>query len=139
LQRAFYRDEKYPYDAAAAEKAVRDLIANPSLGALFVVTEPERVEAYLVITFGYSLEFGGRDAFVDELYVAPTARKKGLGTSALDVAEQVCREAGVRALHLEVERTNLGAKSLYEKRGFYEHSRHLMTKLLDVPPRKKKE
>jgi ribosomal protein S18 acetylase RimI-like enzyme len=136
LQRAFYRDEEYPYDPVVAEKAIRDLIASPSLGALFVVEASDRVAAYLVLTFGYSLEFGGRDAFVDELYVAPAARKKGLGTSALDVAEQACRAAGVRALHLEVERTNLEAKSLYDRRGFYEHSRHLMTKLLDVEPGK---
>jgi len=115
-----------------AEKAIRDLIANPALGALFVVEMSDRIEAYLVVTFGYSLEFGGRDAFVDELYVAPSARKKGLGTAALDTAEQACRAAGIRALHLEVERINLRAKSLYDRRGFYEHSRHLMTKLLDA-------
>ena len=68
---------------------------------------------YLVVAFGYSLEFRGRDAFVDELYVAPTHRGRGLGREALRVAEPCCLEAGVRALHLEVRPGNARARGLY--------------------------
>jgi ribosomal protein S18 acetylase RimI-like enzyme len=36
----------------------------------------------------------------------------------------------VRALHLEVERTNASAEALYRRRGFRDNDRRLLTKLL---------
>jgi GNAT superfamily N-acetyltransferase len=107
------------------ERGMRELIADANLGRLFITDG-----AYLVITFGFSLEFGGRDAFVDELYVADEARGQGLGTLALEVAEAACREAGIHALHLEVEHVNARARALYERTGYQAHDRHLMTKKL---------
>jgi ribosomal protein S18 acetylase RimI-like enzyme len=123
LQQRFYAAEGYPYDRAVMERGMRELIADPSLGRLFLGPD-----AYLVVTFGFSLEFGGRDAFVDELYVADAARGQGLGTEALRVAEEACREAGIHALHLEVEHVNARARALYERAGYEAHERHLMTK-----------
>jgi GNAT superfamily N-acetyltransferase len=125
LQQRFYAGEGYPYDRTSMERAMRELIANANLGRLFIADG-----AYLVITFGFSLEFGGRDAFVDELYVAEEARGQGLGTLALEVAETACREAGIHALHLEVEHVNARARALYERSGYEAHERHLMTKKL---------
>lgn len=125
LQERFYTGEGYPYDRAKMERSMRELIANPSLGRLFLADG-----AYLVVTFGFSLEFGGRDAFVDEVYVADESRNQGLGTLALQVAEEACREAGIHALHLEVEHVNARARALYERSGYTAHERHLMTKWL---------
>jgi GNAT superfamily N-acetyltransferase len=127
LQQRFYVGEGYPYDRASMERGMRELIADANLGRLFIADG-----AYLVITFGFSLEFGGRDAFVDELYVADEARGKGLGTLALEFAESACREAGIHALHLEVEHVNARARALYERSGYVAHERHLMTKRLGV-------
>lgn len=126
LQQRFYTNEGYPYDRAAMERGMRELIGDALLGRLFVMDDAP--VGYLVITFGFSLESGGRDAFVDELYVADTSRGQGLGTLALKIAEEACREAGIRALHLEVEHTNPRARALYERSGYKAHDRHLMTK-----------
>lgn len=123
LQQRFYEGEGYPYDRAAMERGMRELIGDPAFGRLFIAEG-----AYLVVTFGFSLEFGGRDAFVDELFVAGEARGQGLGTLALSVAEEACREAGIHALHLEVEHVNARARALYERSGYKAHDRHLMTK-----------
>lgn len=125
LQQRFYAAEGYPYDRDSMERSMRELIGNASLGRLFVM---ENAVGYLVVTFGFSLEFGGRDAFVDELYVADDARGRGLGNEALRVAEDACREAGIGALHLEVEHVNHRARALYERSGYRAHDRHLMTK-----------
>ena len=84
LHERFYREEGYPYDHAAMERALRELIANPMFGRAFVTGDPP--VGYLLVTFGFSVEFGGRDAFVDELYVADAARGQGLGSAALQVA-----------------------------------------------------
>jgi ribosomal protein S18 acetylase RimI-like enzyme len=126
LQQKFYEEEGYPYDRAIMNRGMRELLGDPNLGRLFLAGDPPL--AYLVVTFGFSLEFGGRDAFVDELYVSEAARRQGIGAGGLLVAEDACREAGIRALHLEVEHVNTRARALYERIGYETHDRHLMTK-----------
>ena len=130
LMREYYLADGYPFEAAAARTALEELIGNPDFGELWVTAEGDQVVAYVAVTFGFSLEYRGRDAFVDELVVAPSHQGQGLGTKALAVAEAVCRTAGVRALHLEVERGKDDALRLFENSGFVEHSRYLLTKLL---------
>jgi GNAT superfamily N-acetyltransferase len=83
------------------------------------------------VTFGFSLEFRGRNAFVDELFVREEHRGRGLGAAALAVAEEFCRGLGIAALRLEVERENPRAQELYEREGFRVHPRHILTKWLD--------
>jgi ribosomal protein S18 acetylase RimI-like enzyme len=82
----------------------------------------------LALTLGYSFEFGGYDAFIDEVYIRESQRGRGIGKLALQMAEDECRALEVRALHLEVERENTNAQALYRKVGFVDHNRYLMTK-----------
>lgn len=124
LRSAFYAEEGYPDDPARATQLLEQLVSDARYGRLFV----RDGEAYVLVTFGFSLEFDGRDAFVDELYVTPHARGRGYGTEALAMAERACREHGISALHLEVEFENEKARRLYEHTGYKAHSRHLMTK-----------
>ncbi len=51
-----------------------------------------------------------------------------MGKASLQVAEEVCRERGIEALHLEVERENTNAQALYRKAGYKNHDRYLLTK-----------
>jgi GNAT superfamily N-acetyltransferase len=130
LLRDFYTEDGSACDGQA-EAALRALLENPGFGRVFLIFEEGgRAIGYLVVAFGYSLEFRGRDAFVDELYVAPPHRGRGLGREALRVAEDCCREAGVRALHLEVRPDNTKARRLYAGEGYADRDYYLMTKKL---------
>jgi ribosomal protein S18 acetylase RimI-like enzyme len=83
---------------------------------------------YIVFLLGYSLEFGGRYGLLDELFVAPEYRGRGLATEALAFAGQQCRDRGWQAMRLEVGQENHRAQSLYRRSGFQMHDRFLMTK-----------
>lgn len=135
LQEVYYREDGYPFEREAARRAFDALIAHAEWGRLWVVrdarAQPPAVSGYCALAFGFSLEYRGRDAFLDELYLAPAARGHGLGRAAVALVEAACRDAGVRALHLEVERDNAPARALYRRRGFAEHERLLMTRRLD--------
>lgn len=85
---------------------------------------------YIAVTLGFSIEAGGRDAFVDELYIQPSMQGRGLGRRALDFAEQLCRELGAQRVCLEVERANTRAKKLYDALGYRDHGRYLLSKRL---------
>jgi ribosomal protein S18 acetylase RimI-like enzyme len=131
LMRGLYEHESLPLDERAARDALERLLADERLGGVWLVKSGDETLGYLVLTFGYSLEFRGRDAFLDELYLRPEARGRGAGRKALEFVEGVCRALGVRALHLEVERANTGAQALYRKYGFLDHDRYLMTKWIE--------
>jgi ribosomal protein S18 acetylase RimI-like enzyme len=79
---------------------------------------------------GYSIEYGGRDAFIDDLYLVPEARGRGLGARVMDFVEEQALMLGVKALHLEVEIANDRAYGLYRRRGFAESGRRLLSKRL---------
>ncbi|MDX1379779.1 MAG: GNAT family N-acetyltransferase [Xanthomonadales bacterium] len=73
---------------------------------------------YVALCFGYSIEFRGRDSFVDEFFLVESARGRGLGSRVLDRVKTEARALGIAALHLEVARDNARARKLYEKWGF---------------------
>ena len=109
---------------------LRALLDSRDLGTAFVAVEDGCVIGYLVVVWGFSLELGGRDASVDELYVVPEHRSRGIGSALLDAAEAACAEAGALALHLVAERSNTGAHRLYRRLGFTGYEKSLLTKRL---------
>ena len=126
----FYAEEGYPLDRALVRTVIDRLIGDPVLGRLWLILHAGEVVGYVAVCFGYSLEYHGRDAFVDDLYLRPDVRGKGLGTRVLEAVEPACRALGVRTLHLEVERGNRAAHALYRKRGFRHTDRLLLSKRL---------
>ena len=129
FMRALYdEDGSTPLIEGAAEQAVRRLLEQPDHGLVRVIEQGGEPAGYLVLTWGYSLEFHGRDAFIDELYVAPRYRGAGLGRQAIEWAEDACRVHGASAMHLEVELDNGRAHALYRRHGFAERGLRLMTK-----------
>jgi ribosomal protein S18 acetylase RimI-like enzyme len=130
LMREFYRHEGMAWDERAAGAALHGVLADASRGGAVLIEADASVAGYLVVCFGWSLEFQGRDAFVDELYVRDRFRGQGLGTRALEVAADLCRANGVRALHLEVERRNTRAQDVYRRAGFVDREYYLMTRRL---------
>jgi ribosomal protein S18 acetylase RimI-like enzyme len=130
LQRAYYAEDGYPFVEEVARSCWQDFLADPALGRAWVAEAGLGLVGYAVLTLGYSLEYGGPDAFVDELYVAPAFRGRGIARRALSLLEADCGERGVKALHLEVERGNETARRLYRRWGFADKERVLMTKRL---------
>jgi ribosomal protein S18 acetylase RimI-like enzyme len=130
MMREFYADARMEFTEPRARAALRGVLDDPEHGRAFVIEDADAAAGYLVITFGWSLEFHGRDAFVDELYVREAFRGRGLGRRALEVAAEQCRAAGVRALHLEVERSNTRAQAVYRGAGFVDRDNYLMTRRL---------
>ena len=127
LMQEFYAESGYSMDRDRAHRAFQDLLADTSLGRVWLIHRDDQIAGYVILTLGYSLEYGGRDAFVDDLYLCPPFRGQGLGKLALVQLRETCLELGVRALHLEVERENHSAASLYRRSGFVGHNRELLT------------
>ena len=59
------------------------------------------------------MEYSGLIACVDDLYVVPTYRNKGLATAALSGVRAYCEEAGIRAITVEVGHGNGPAQNIF--------------------------
>ncbi len=79
------------------------------------------------------MEYGGRSAFVDDLFVRPALRNRGLGRALVQRARAVCERLGVRAMHLEAARGNRPAQAIYRASGFESTDRELLTLALASP------
>lgn len=130
LMRDFNAHERIAFDEREVRAVLAQLFANDAYGLACLILLGEEIAGYVVIAFGFSIEFRGRDAFVDELFVKDAFRGRGLGSAAIRFTEELCRRRGVRALHLEVERENTRAQSVYRRAGFADHDRYLLTKWL---------
>ncbi len=129
LIQEFYQIEHLKFDNNTYE-ALTNLLNNKSYGGVWLIQHQEETIGYVVLTIGYSLEFHGRDAFIDELYIRSNYRGQGIGTKTLGFMQQVCRSLGIKALHLEVDRSNTKAQEFYNRFGFQDHDRCLLTKWL---------
>ena len=119
-----------PFHEPTLRSNLAELLQNPVYGVVYIVREQSAPIGYLVICFDYSLEYRGKGAWIDELFVEAAHRRKGIGTQLLDLAETVSRELNAKFLHLEVNHGN-PAIELYRRRSFIEHERSLMSKALD--------
>ncbi|MGO9063145.1 MAG: N-acetyltransferase family protein [Myxococcaceae bacterium] len=126
----FNRLESIAWTFERGESALRSLLGNAELGLVGLAEVDEVTSGYFVLTFGYDLEWNGRDAFLTELYLVPEARGRGLGRALLSAAEASAEARGTRALHLMVRPENAPALALYLKTGFREPARRLLTKPL---------
>ncbi len=79
------------------------------------------------------MEYGGRSAFVDDLFVRPALRNRGVGRALVGHARAICEDLGVRAMHLEVARTNGPAQAIYRAVGLDGTDRELLTLPLAAP------
>jgi ribosomal protein S18 acetylase RimI-like enzyme len=128
--RALNAHEGIAIGDAELDAALRRLLDDPALGGAWLVDDGNgETIGYAIVTYGYALEFGGRDAYLTELWIDPDARGRGAGTAALARLPDELRVHGVRALHLQVRPDN-AAMGLYARAGFVASPRVVMTKRL---------
>jgi GNAT superfamily N-acetyltransferase len=130
FMRDYYVHDELFFDESGAREALSGLMKNPQLGRIFVVTLDQEPIGYIALTVGYSLENHGKDAFVDEFFLAEGYRGRGIGREVLQFAEGYCRDTGVRSLHLGVEQKNARARRFYQQAGYPDLGRSLLSKRL---------
>lgn len=122
--------EVIPFNESSARAAFHQFLALPAFGRIWLLYDGDELIGYIILAIGFSFEFRGHDAFIDELYIVPAHRRRGFGRRAMSFVEQEAREMGVNAIHLEVDHGNDPALELYRHAGYVDHARHLMTKWL---------
>lgn len=131
MMKAFYLIDKYPFDRDRASASMLQFISDPHLGQIYLIKE-KKVLGYLIVCYGFSFLYGGRGAFIDELFIKEEYRGKGVGDKVIALIEKKLKANNITALHLEVERHNTNALKLYTKNGFEDNGRSTMTKIYNT-------
>ena len=126
LAQEFHDEDDHPLTPEGAT-ALRRIISGEPMARCWLIRRGGQVIGYVIVTLGYSIEHCGRDGFVDDLYLIPSARGSGTGSAVLDFALEQARLLGIGTLHLEVDPRNERATALYRRRGFAENGRRLMS------------
>mgnify|MGYP000122487492 CR=1 FL=1 len=116
LIRSFYEIDLHEFDESLVRAALAPLLADDEFGQVWVIDADGSLGGYVVVTWGYSLESGGRECLVDEIYVEH--RSNGSGVRLLEMAMEAAREARARAAFLETESHNQRVRSFYARCGF---------------------
>ena len=127
LIKAYHEFEQAsPYDMDAIAQAVKPLLLSDNFGRIWLIERETQPIGYIALCYGYSIEFAGRDAFVDEFFIVPEYRGQGLGRAVLTQIQSEAKNLDIKALHLEVGRTNERAQRLYSAIGFEPRERFLL-------------
>ena len=126
MMKDFYAIDNYPMDVEVAKNLFQEFISNEHFGKSWMIYSENEIVGYIILTFIFSFEYGGKIAFVDELFIKETARGKGIGKEAIQFIQREVPKLSLKLLYLEVEPHNENAQKLYLAHDFELHNRKLM-------------
>lgn len=126
MMQDFYAIDNYPMDVEVAKNLFQEFISNEHLGKSWMIYSENEIVGYIILSFIFSFEYGGKIAFVDELFIKETARGKGIGKEAIQFIQAEVPKLSLKLLYLEVEPHNENAQKLYLAHDFVIHNRKLM-------------
>jgi GNAT superfamily N-acetyltransferase len=116
--------------AAAVDGPLRDA----ARGFFLIARVQGTAVGVAYLSFTWTLEHGGKSCWLEELYVMPAYRERGIGRQLLGAVCQRATELGCAAVDLEVEEEHARAQRLYEREGFRPHRRHRWVRILRNDP-----
>jgi ribosomal protein S18 acetylase RimI-like enzyme len=117
LMHDFYAESGHALDASWAAASFRTLIAQPALGAVWLAQADCCAVGHAVLTVRHAMEFGGPLGYVDDLYVVPAWRRRGVARALLAALRRECSARRCAAWQVEVGASNAGAVALYRSLG----------------------
>lgn len=107
-------DDFTPGPRALTER-MRDLLAAGEIAVLLGGAGPDGLA---VLRFRPALWTETLDCYLEELYVVPHRRGRGLGRALMEAAIELAREQGAGDMHLGTGQDDVAARALYESLGF---------------------
>ena len=99
----------------ALTERIRQLL---EAGEITVVLGGEPPEGLALLRFRPSLWRESLDCYLEELYVVPERRGRGLGRALMEAAIELARDRGAADMHLGTSEDDVAARGLYESLGF---------------------
>lgn len=112
-----------PADPAGVQRAVDGILGDDRLGFLVVARAGDEAIGVAYVARHWSLEHGGPSCWLEELYVLPAWRCRGVGVALVRASLGRARGLGCLVMDLEVTADHARAEHLYAREGFRELGR----------------
>ena len=106
------------FEASRVESLLRAALFAEGRARCWLAEQAGELGGYLLAVLVFSLEHGGMMAEIDEFFVTPAFRRRGIGAALLLKAENVLQESGVRRLQLQLGSGNARARDFYAARDY---------------------
>lgn len=120
-----------PFELVHRQSNLQEFLSDSNLGGIWLIQYEQEVIGYIVLCYGFSFEYHGRDAFIDEFFIQEKFRHQGFGKKVLEFIKKEAFYLGIKALHLEVDLENVAGNMLYHQSGFKESTRKLMSFVIE--------
>ena len=111
--------------------AIHALCSDPSLGRAWLLAEGRGRDAgYALAYWRHSIDHGGRVAVLDDLWIEPDMRGRGLGRRLMEAVLADMSASGARAVVVEADPADAPAMSFYARLGFAPKGTALLAKAL---------
>lgn len=130
LLAAQLREHDIPIERADLEFAADAILRVADRGFMLLAVRDGTAVGVACVSFSWTVERGGRVAWLDELYIVPTLRAHGIGNEMLARVIAKAGAEGCRTVELEVETSHARAEHLYRRHGFTDLPRRRWTRPL---------
>lgn len=108
------------FDGARVGRELARTLSDPRLMSGWIARVKGDAVGYLLAVYVFSLEHVGLTAEIDEFFVLPSARSRGIGEELLRLAEAEFVRRGCRNVALQLGRGNERARVFYRTHGYGE-------------------
>ena len=120
LAQEFYHSEAvlHPVDQANIVNTFHELMRSDTYAECYILETEGKTAGFVLIAKTFSQEAGGIVCWIEEIFIRPEFRGKGIATEFFAAYEEM-EPVGTKRWRLEIEPGNKKAQALYERRGFH--------------------
>jgi GNAT superfamily N-acetyltransferase len=110
----FYETEP---DDQGLRSMFETLISEPSQGAVFIARDGGKAVGFATLDWKWSSLKAARIGYLEDLFVDPEARGRGIADALIEICAERCRELGMPALEWLTAPDNHRAQKVYNRTG----------------------
>ena len=118
LMARYHEEAGLAYDDAHRHAVLEPLLAGSPLGGVWLIGPQRAPLGYVMVSFGWSVAQGGMVGWLEELFIRPSVRGRGIGTEVLHAVTVSLRRAELRAMHVIVPEGDDGLARFCARTGF---------------------
>ena len=111
------RSQAHRVTPGSVTRTYLELLRHPDRGSIFLFERGENLVGYCLLLVSWSNEHGGDILTIDEIYIAPEHRGKGIARDFIGLISQVAPK-GTRAIRIRTSSKDRSAARFCAKTGF---------------------